>query len=546
MISGIIFNLLIRELNKRVSGAHIKDITFLKQVISFKLNNFSLNFYLNGETGRIELSKESLDFDKKNLHPFYTFLRKELNKGKIESIYTLNDDRIAITEIEKLTPFGMQRFKFIFEMVGSRVNAYVCNENDEILSLYKNGYGERAFEVGDLYKPYDDSRYSFFDFEYEELPDLTCGLVKIFKNISPFTAKIVENIAKTDGFEKALGYAKEKLLEGRFYICRYGKKKEITFLPCSDEVIFESNSIFDVLDYYYNYLLKKDILEREIKNVRKIVRKELKSKKNTLKKVYAELEKFNSYSVYKIYGDLIFSALYTIKPYSEEFETINYETGEKTVIKLDKNKSAIENGNEYYKKYKKGIRAKDKILIRINELKNNIKYLEETLFFIDTVDDFSSYETIISELREEGIIKKKREKRGRNKNKKKKKLPHIIYDDFLIYYGRSAKENEYLTLKIASNEDLWFHVQKITGSHVVIKTEKKEIPNNVIEFASQLAVWFSKVRGGSKVPVDYTFKKYIRKPKGTPHGFVLYDNFKTIIVDQDNKLISEYLKKGVK
>jgi len=81
------------------------------------------------------------------------------------------------------------------------------------------------------------------------------------------------------------------------------------------------------------------------------------------------------------------------------------------------------------------------------------------------------------------------------------------------------------------------------GSHVVIKYKGEEITDEIFEAASQLAVYFSDSSGGSKVSVDYTKCKNVKKPKGTPPGFVIYDNFKTIIVDQNKKLISKLLGK---
>jgi predicted ribosome quality control (RQC) complex YloA/Tae2 family protein len=86
-------------------------------------------------------------------------------------------------------------------------------------------------------------------------------------------------------------------------------------------------------------------------------------------------------------------------------------------------------------------------------------------------------------------------------------------------------------MKIASPQDLWFHTQKIPGSHVVVKTQGKEVDEKTILEAAYLAAFYSKARNSSKIPVDYTEKRYVRKPTGAKPGFVIYENFKTIIVD---------------
>ena len=100
--------------------------------------------------------------------------------------------------------------------------------------------------------------------------------------------------------------------------------------------------------------------------------------------------------------------------------------------------------------------------------------------------------------------------------------------------GRNNKQNDLLTMKMASARDLWFHAQKIPGSHVVVRTQGKEVDEQTILEAASLAAFHSKARNSSKVPVDYTEKRHVRKPTGAKPGFVLYENFKTIIVDPDH------------
>ncbi|MCL0063266.1 NFACT RNA binding domain-containing protein, partial [Peptococcaceae bacterium] len=103
-------------------------------------------------------------------------------------------------------------------------------------------------------------------------------------------------------------------------------------------------------------------------------------------------------------------------------------------------------------------------------------------------------------------------------------------DDVIIMVGKNNRQNEYLTHRLAKPHDIWLHTKEIPGSHVIIKTEGKEIDDVIIKKAAQLAAYYSKARNSSKVPVDYTYIKNVKKSKGAKPGFVIYDNYKTVIV----------------
>ena len=116
-------------------------------------------------------------------------------------------------------------------------------------------------------------------------------------------------------------------------------------------------------------------------------------------------------------------------------------------------------------------------------------------------------------------------------------------DGFLILCGRNNLQNDQLTLKDSRNYDLWFHTQKIPGSHTVVVAEGKEIPNRTMEEAAIIAAYNSKARASSKVPVDYVLIKYVKKPQGAKPGMVIYDNYKTAIVTPDEDLVRALAEK---
>ena len=121
---------------------------------------------------------------------------------------------------------------------------------------------------------------------------------------------------------------------------------------------------------------------------------------------------------------------------------------------------------------------------------------------------------------------------SRKKTKEKEVvLEKIDFMGFDIYTGHNNKQNDYLTMKFASSSDFWFHVKDLPGSHVLVKNpNREELPEEVIKKAALLAAENSKAKEGTIVPVDYTLKKHVKKPKGSKPGFVTYENSRTIQV----------------
>ena len=109
--------------------------------------------------------------------------------------------------------------------------------------------------------------------------------------------------------------------------------------------------------------------------------------------------------------------------------------------------------------------------------------------------------------------------------------------------GRNNYQNDKLTLKTAKGTDMWLHTQNIAGSHAIIVTEGKEIPDNTIVEAATLAAYCSKARNGTKIPVDYTLARYVKKPNGAKPGMVIFTNNKTILVNPSEELYEKLLVK---
>ncbi len=133
---------------------------------------------------------------------------------------------------------------------------------------------------------------------------------------------------------------------------------------------------------------------------------------------------------------------------------------------------------------------------------------------------------------------------NRGKNKKPVRLPPMKFlskDGYTILAGRNNVQNDQLTLREARNYDVWLHTQKIPGCHVVVVSQGGEIPDSTLEQAAIIAATNSKARHAAGVPVDYTYIKNVKKPRGAKPGMVIYEEYRTAFVDPDEALVASLL-----
>ena len=304
-------------------------------------------------------------------------------------------------------------------------------------------------------------------------------------------------------------------------------------------------SMSHVLDkYYYNTDLK-DRIGQKSQSMKKSIQIKLERALKKLVKQKEELTEAKNRQHYKIYGDLISSNIYKISKGMDNIELENFYTEdmETITVTLDPRLTPSENAQKNYKKYAKLKNAAKLLEKQILHNKAEIEYLENVLIGIENCTEVEELDEIKEELITEGYIK------GTNKNKKKKvkskisKPYHFISsDNFHIYVGKNNVQNDYLTLKFANKDDLWLHTKDIPGSHVIIRTENKEVPDNTLYESALLAAFFSKAKNSQNVPVDYSYKKYVKKPNGAKPGMVIYENNNTIFINPSKSEVDKIKK----
>lgn len=293
------------------------------------------------------------------------------------------------------------------------------------------------------------------------------------------------------------------------------------------------HTISQVLEEYFLTRDRLDRINQKSTNMRKLISTKLDRAVNKLAKQKQELLNAEEREIYKVYGDLITANIYRIEKGIEEIELENFysENLDKIKIKLKINLSPSQNAQKYYKRYNKLKNAYEFVSKEITKTEKEINYLEHILVNFDNCRTVEEMEEIREELIDEGYVKKP--SKGKNKKKKIESNPrhYLSSEGYDIYVGKNNKQNDYLTLKFSSKEDIWLHTKDIPGSHVIIKNKGEGLPpDKTLEEAAMLAAYFSKSKMSSKVPVDYAERKNVRKPNGAKPGMVIYDNNYTMYV----------------
>lgn len=249
---------------------------------------------------------------------------------------------------------------------------------------------------------------------------------------------------------------------------------------------------------------------------------------------------------YRKWGELITTYGYSLKGGEKELIANDFETGEEVKIKLDSEISAIDNAKKYFDKYARLKRTFEAVTKQKAETEEELEHLESVNVSLTLAQNEGDLNDIRHELIDYGYIKKHESGGKKKKEKKSKPLHFISSDGFDIYVGKNNYQNDYLTFKLANGGDWWFHAKKCAGSHVILVTNGREVPDRAFNEAGKLAVHFSSANtvteasgDGNKHEVDYVLKKEVKKPNGAKPGFVVYYTNYSLMADSDITGIKE-------
>ena len=295
-----------------------------------------------------------------------------------------------------------------------------------------------------------------------------------------------------------------------------------------------------LLDSFY---AKRDAIERTRQKTQAI-RKTLTNLHNrTARKLQnqkKELEATFDREHLRRLGDIVTANLHQISRGQARLTAVDFYDPEMKEIDIPLNPaiSPQQNAAKLYKDYQKAKTAEKVLTEQIAKGETELSYLSSVLDELSRAETERDIQEIRQELTDGGYLRE-------TDRKKKQKLPASkplrfrSSDGFEIFVGRNNRQNDLLTLKMASKQDIWLHTQKIHGSHVIIACAPETPPERTVTEAMQLAAFFSQAREGQNVPVDYTRVKNVKKPAGAKPGMVVYDHYTTAVVTPDETLVEK-------
>ncbi|HNX15448.1 MAG TPA: NFACT RNA binding domain-containing protein [Oscillospiraceae bacterium] len=300
------------------------------------------------------------------------------------------------------------------------------------------------------------------------------------------------------------------------------------------------DTLSQLLDAFYYTKEHRDRQRQSSRDLYKLVENAADRTRRKLLTRTQELEDTKNADKYRIYGDLIMANLYSIQKGDTTVSAVDYtDPDQKTVvIALQNDLTPNRNAQRYYKLYRKADNAAKQLVGLIEKDREELSYLDSVLYSLESTDDSADIAQIREELAAQGYLKHRNVAKNKQKGESQPRK-FISSGGFEILVGRNNCQNDQLTFKKAQSNDVWMHARGIPGSHVIIVTTGKQPDKQTLTEAAILAALYSKNGKSVRVPVDYTVVKRVKKPIGSPPGFVNYFDFQTAFADPSEDLAAK-------
>lgn len=402
--------------------------------------------------------------------------------------------------------------ELVFKLFGTRSNALIVKK-DVVLKIFKTILPQDLDII-----PSSFNRSYELDEETFSLENLKTSLPTLGKEVFEYIKlNQVEKLTQEEQWNWFLSFY-VGLQEKKFYRCgdKNGHEKLLLF-PVGNVLKEYTSALIAITDFYKNFAYTF-YLERAKNQSLPELRTNLRKTNAYIQKVSQHLATVEKQIPHQQIADIIMANLYTIPAKTKQIELFDFYRNENISIALDDRVTPQKHAENLYRK------AKNQH-VEIAKLQENLK-LKQDLF--QKLTDKIRFVESCTDIR----LLQKEQKVEKETVEKESPFKEYVVEDFRIYVGRNSKNNDELTLKFATKDDLWLHAKDASGSHVVIKTKTgKTTPKIVIEKAAQLAAFYSKRRNENMCPVMITEKKYVRKKKGMPAGAVLVEKERILLVE---------------
>lgn len=559
------------ELAPQLTGSRIEKIQQPARDQIILLLRGSRRLFLNAGANqpRIHLTEQLRD-NPSQPPMFCMLLRKHLSGGIIESVRQEPLERVVTLTVLASDEMGERsRFTLVWEGMPRRANLILCDRDGRIIDCLRRvdleAEQDRQVLPGLFYRlPTRQDKRSPLSVTEEEFaallgraaPDapLDGWLLDTFTAISPLVAReltvracgstdapVSQGSALWDVFSRWQRDVNENAFTPTL-IKRNGSLADFTYGPVTQYGTYAETEVYDnfshLLDDFYE---KREQAERVKQKGRDLLKTATTARDRVRRKLAAqekELAACLDRDHLRICGELITANLYRMERGQSRLTAQNYydENCADMDIPLDVRLSPQENAARYFKQYAKAKTAEKYLTAQLQRGREELQYLESVLQELAQAESEQDFNDIRTELTDGGYL------RGRGKKQpgfQRASKPREFRSSagLRILVGRNNRQNDRLTTKDADKRDIWLHTQKIHGSHVILCTDGTEPDEQSLMEAASLAAYFSQAQGSTKVPVDYTPVKFVKKPAGAKPGMVVYTTYQTMLADPDEELV---------
>lgn len=569
-LDGITLSMLKNEISEKLIGARVDKIhqpSKEELVIALRWNggNGKLLISASASGPRIHFTESSVD-NPKNPPMFCMLMRKHLSGAKLVEIEQFGLERMLHISFSTYNEFGDPVIiKLAVEIMGRHSNIMLIGPDGRIIDAIKRVTADmssvRQVMPGMTYVfPPAQNKLNTLDIDCMELASrlkngrdipLSKALMQNLDGVSPIVCREISEIVTggfdtkahdltNDDFEK-LASCLEKISESikngnanpYMVIEENGHPLDFTFIKVSQygdaTEVRKFGSFSEMLDKFYSERSGADRMKQRSNDLFKFVTNLADRISRKLDVQRQELARSTERDILRVKGELIHANLWMIEKGMTSVVLENYYDNCKPVeVKLDPRLTPNQNAQHYFSEYRKADTAERMLKKFIEKGEAELSYIESVFDLLSRARTDDEVVAIREELVSQGYLKNHR----KNNQKPVKLAPkeYISTDGFRILCGRNNIQNDKLTFKDSRKNDIWLHTQKIHGSHTVIVTEGREVPETTIQQAAIVAAYNSKARESSLVPVDYTEIRNVKKPSGSAPGKAVYEHYKTAYV----------------
>lgn len=557
-MDGLTIGFAARELNAALAGGRIDKVTQPEKdtiilLIRAGSENKKLLLCASPNNARCHLTTSSFP---NPLEPpmFCMLLRKQLLGGRVQSVTQIGGDRIVHIDIDVVDELGDHVLRrLVLEIMGRHSNLILVDGQDKILEAARHVSMDmsrvRQIQPGLTYLPppaQDKLQPETITADALHAKLLAQGDAPLHKALAASVAGLSNPTAKELAFRVAncgLWEAAERLADllrrlpemasPRVLLDDMGDAQDVFAFPYLSQPLDmqkEYDTLSTALERYFGARDAQDRINQKSASMVRLLKGQIERCEKKLALQEEELASAARMEEFRLMGEILNANLWQLHKGMQQAELPNFydENGGSIVIPLDIQLTPTQNAQRYFKKYQKARSARETAAQQKEKTLEELNYLETMLLDVGKCVGESELEEIRQELVRTGYMKRNTNRRQQRALPKSKPYKYESSDGILMEVGKNAAQNDRLTTGARPNE-WWLHAKDMPGSHVIVHHEG-DLPDQTLKEAAILAAWYSKGQRSSSVPIDYTLRRYVKKPSGAAPGMMIYTNQKTLFM----------------